>query len=226
MSNNTNKQELPDSVCLAKEKKEADNALRQAVKGVQGAYKALVGIAELSPVSTDLKDLTSEWLRGKIDKRIELVKADMSLTEDERTTRLNAWSSLRARASRYINVIKAVMEKWSSAKWVYDPDIQNLFCSNIDNVTEGMATHKVGDEARTHWRMIQECLQKVRELRAWEDSHDVKSQMLANLQCLTAEAFAEMWIRGDAKFDRATASKYGFEVGNFHDPRHPERVII
>ena len=43
---------------------------------------------------------------------------------------------------------------------------------------------------------------------------------------LATEAFAEMWVDGCVKFDATTALRYGFVVGNPHDPKHPERTII
>lgn len=225
MQNNTIK-ELPDSICLAKEKETAADSLREAVRSLQGGYRGLSGITELAPVSTDLADITLEWLREKIERRLSLIRADESLTENERIERLQKWGALRARATQYINAIQRAVSAWPSALWKYDETISNFYCSNITEVAEAAATHIVTDEAKTHWRMVQSCLKQIRELRAWEDEHDVKSQLLADSQCLTAEAFAEMWISGGVKFDRKTAEKYCMVIGNFHDPRHPERVII
>lgn len=217
---------LPDTICIESEKREADNVIRKAVQDLQGAYKGLAHIEELAPLSTCISDFTEEWVNGKVEKRTELVVQDLSLTEEERKKRLASWWSVKARATRYINTIKRVLNEWPCASWAYDGLIENFYCNNIDDVVRAMSTHAVSDEAKDHYLMVWQCINLVRELRRWEDEHNVKSQNLADLQCMTAEAFAEMWVDGCVKFDTTTALRYGFVVGNPHDPKHPERTII
>ena len=226
MKQTQNIHKLPDRICLEHERRNADDALRKAVQELQGAYRALSNIVELAPISTDLADITIEWMREKTGNRMALVEQDMSLIEEERTTRLASWRSIIARATRYIKTIERVVSEWQGASWVYDEQIENFFCANIDDVVRAMSTHAVGDEAKEHYLMVWLCINQVRALRRWEDEHNVKSQLLADMQCLTAESFAEMWVEGCMKFDTTTASRYGFVVGNPHDPKHPERTII
>lgn len=218
--------ELPDSICLSKEEVVAADSLREAVRSLQGGYKGLTGLKELTPVSTDLADITHEWLREIIERRLSLIRADESLTEGERTERLNKWGALRAGAAKFINAIQRAVNAWPNAEWQYDEQINNFHCANIEKMAEAVATHSVPEEAKTHWKLIQSCLQQIRELRTWEDAHDVKSQRLADSQAITPEFFAEVWVSGAIKFDRVTATKYGMNVGNYHDPKYPERVLI
>ena len=217
---------LPDMICVEHERRNFDDAIRKAVQELQGAYRALSNIKELAPISTDLADITAEWIRTKTGKRMALVEKDMSLTESERITRLASWQSIIARASRYIKTIERVVSEWHGASWVYDGLIENFYCNNIDDVVRAMSTHAVSDEAKGHYFLVWQCIEFVRGLRRWEDEHNVKSQPLADLQCMTAESFAEMWVDGCVKFDTASAAKYGFVVGNPHDPKHPARTII
>ena len=217
---------LPDTICIERERREADKALRQAVQDLQSAYRALANIKELAPIGTNIADITEGMVRERIDKRIELVKQDLSLTESEREKRLASWASVRARAARYTKTIEKVLNEWPCASWVYDGTIGTFYCDNIDSVVSDMSTHTVSDEAKEHYHKVWECIDMIRGLREWENKHDIKFQRLADLQCLSAEAFALMWQRADIKFDRVTAAKYGFAVGNPIDPKHPERVII
>lgn len=216
---------LPDTICIEQERREADNALRMAVQDLQGAYKGLSGIEELSPIGTNIADITESMVRERIYKRIELVKQDMSLTEGEKNARLGQWQSILGRATRYVRVIERILKEWPSAIWEYDTQIENFYCSNLDATINALATHTVTEEAKEHFRRVWECIEKIRDLRAWENKHDIKSIHLCELQCMSAKAFGEMWQNG-IKFDRVIAAKYGFEVGNFKDPKHPERTII
>lgn len=213
---------LPEKITLQQERIAIDEALRGSIRELQGAWNGLRGITELQPLSTDLKDMTKDWLNGFIQKRFDLIEKDMSLTDNERALRLKSWGIIKARGTRYINIINHVLSSWPDACWTFDSNLDVFYCSNIDHVVESRATHEVPKEAQTHWRMIWECIEKVIELRKWEDQNDVKSRLLADYQTMEQQKFAEMWITDEAKFDRRF-SHLGINPQNYNTT---ERVII
>ena len=213
-----NKHELPDFISLPEEREAVAKQMREAVADVQAAYKNLLNVAELTPIPTDIKEITTDWVKDKVEARMQLVRDDLSLTEVERVARLTTWSSLRARACRYVHTIERVLGECSTrAQWVYDEQIQNFYCGNVEELIEQASKHEVGEEAKKHYSLVGQALDAVRELRDWEDAHDVKSQPLADLQFLNAEDFARLWLDGAVKFDKERAQRYGLQVGNYRD---------
>ena len=195
-------QELPDRVVMPLARVDADAAIRRAIREVQGAWSGLKGAAELHPLPTELSGITIEWLNGIIDRRMAKVKNDESLTEDERAQRLTKWRTLKARCARYVHTITNVVAAWPGV-WEFDPVIQTFFVPDIDSVVEAAVTKDTPDEAREHWRMIQEALAQVRTLRDWENAHDIITTPLHTFESMPPVTFAELWASGDVKFDRS-----------------------
>ena len=225
MTTTQTQKELPDSIVLRKAYNDADSTMRKNLQSVQTSYRAILEIKELHPVPPNLAEISNTWLNQIIDEKKTLISEDASLTEDERQTRLKAWSQVRMKALKPVSTIEGILKSWPDATWVYDEDINNYYCSNLEQVVAASSTFHVPLEAKEHLHLINQAIEQVRILRQWEDLHDVKSIALAHLQELPIEQFIEGWAEGAMKFDRRFA-KYGINPQNYKDPNRPDRVII
>lgn len=217
-------QTLPKKIVVRQEFNDADAELRKAVQAMQGAYNTLLSIEELQPLPS-LQEIKESWVRSIVEEKKALISADASLTQDERKKRFAAWNFIVTRSAKPIATINNILQKWEDSNWMYDKDINNFYITNLEEVVTTIATHVVPQEAHQHFQLIQEALEKVRELRLWEDEHDVKSQPLADLQAVSPIVFAESWITCSMKFDRRF-EHLGICPKNFKDPTHPDRIII
>ena len=219
---------------------EIDNDLRKEVSKVQTAYNDLLEVAELAPLPTTITHITTAWLSSIIEAKCNLIDNDTSLTFDEKKSRKKAWFAVHSKAAKAIKAIVEALQSYPDADWDFDPMISpsrdeygeratshkgNFFCKNIEQVAASRSDHVVPDEAKEHWQLINQALEQIRKLRAWEDDHDIKSQPLAYHQELPAYQFLEAWITGAVKFDRKFAH-LGINPRNYKDPKNPDRVII
>lgn len=221
----TQKKQLPDEIILRQRERDADSGIRKAVQKMQLAYTSLSKIDEITPVSTSIEDITEGWVRSIIDKRIEIIDADLSLTFSEKATRKQLWRFVLARSMKHINIIITILQEWPDARWTFDEDINNFYCSNIDEVIKRRATYVVSSECKEHYSLIWQAIEQVRNLRQWEEDHKIKTQSLAFLQELPVNQFLEVWANGSVKFDMGF-THLGISPKNFHDPQNKDRVII
>lgn len=218
-------QNLPDTITLHKQLQEIDADLRRKMVEVQTAYNELKQVAELAPIPTTITHITEAWLKSIIDSKCQLIEGDVSLTTDEKKSRKRAWFLIHARASKQVKTIIQALNTYPDAEWVFDEAINNYYCTNIEQVAAARSKHDVPGEAKEHWALIRKAIEQVKELREWENQHDVKTQPLAFLQDLPPYQFVEAWINGTIKFDRRFAY-LGINPQNFKDPHRPDRVII
>ena len=195
-------QDLPNRVVMRLARIDTAGSLRRAVADLQGAWKGLQAAGELKPLPTELGGITLDWLNGIISRRTALVEKDESLTENERAERLHSWLTLKSRCNRYINIINGIVEAWPGI-WQYDTIKQTFFIPDIEEVAEQLSTKDTPDEAREHWEMVQEIITKVKELRKWENEHDVITQPLNTFEGMPPKNFAELWASEDIKFNRS-----------------------
>lgn len=217
-------QTLPARIVVRQQFNDTDAELRKAVQAMQAAYQTMLSIEELQPLPS-LSEIQESWVRSIVEEKKALISADISLTQPERKQRFDAWNFIIARSSKAISTITNILQNWTDAQWVYDEAINNYYCINFEEVVTSIATHEVPEEAHQHYKLIQEALEKVRELRQWEDATDVKSLPLADLQAVSPIVFAESWITGSMKFDRRF-EYLGISPKNFKDPTNPDRIII
>ena len=176
-------------------------SLRRAVSDLQGAWKGLQATGELKPLPTELGGITLDWLNGIIERRVAFVKDDLSLTENERAERLHSWLTLKTRCTRYVNIINGIAAAWPGI-FEYDTIRQTFFVPDVDEVSERLATKDTPEEAREHWRMIQEIITRVKELRKWENDNDIITQPICTFDGMSPTSFAELWASEDIKFNR------------------------
>ena len=222
--NRTMTQTLPTTIVVRQQYNDADTLLRKDVQALQCAFKTLLSIEEIQPLPS-LAEVTDSWVRSIVEPKKELIKADASLTAEERKQRFNSWNFVIGRSAKAIANIANILQTWSAANWQYDETIRNYYCTNIEEVVTSFATHQVPEEAHQHFRMIQEAIDKVRQLREWENTNDIKSYPLADLQIIPTLDFAEAWLNGSIKFDRKFAH-LGINPRNYKDPKNPDRLII
>ena len=211
-------QELPKRVVIRQARLDANATLQKAVSELQAAWSDLQGVPEIKPLPTELNRITPEWLYGIISRRTALIEKDESLTEGERENRLHAWISLKARCTRYINTINRVTTTWPGI-WSYDTIMQTFFVPDIEAVADEQATRDTPEDASKHWGMIQEIIAKVKELRQWENKHDVITQPLCTFEGMPPTNFAELWASGDIKYNRSFA-----HLGI--NPQNPQHLIF
>lgn len=200
MSKNNGITRLPESIVIPQLTKDAEKELRQGVGRLQVAYGGLQAVEEVHPIPT-LQEINADWLRERISHRVELVEADPSLTEFERQNRLQAWKAIRTEATMHTNAICKVLEDWPEAEWVFDNKENNYNCANIESVARSRATHATSTQAQDHWKLIQQTLDLIKNLREWENENDIVWRPLINYLEMTTQAFAEMWATGGAKFN-------------------------
>lgn len=216
-------QDLPKSIIIPREAHDVESALRTAAETLNNAVGTLHHIGELSPIPEPLEDITEAWLDALLSKRTKAIHNDESLTEFDRTNRLQSWSLIKSKALPYVRTISNILRAWPDAQWQIDGAC--YVCTNADEIIKVRATHKVPDEAQEHWGLIQAAIEAVRTLRTWEDAHDVKSQLLGVLNDTQPAIFVESWVNGDAKFNR-TYAHLGIRPQNFHNPNKPNWILF
>lgn len=205
---------LPEQIVVPQREKDADRELRQSVKNLQAAFDGLQAVEEVHPIPS-LQEINPEWLHSQLAQRIELVEADLTLTEYERQNRLQAWKAIRATAMMHANTICKVLADWPEAYFVFDNEENNYLCANIESVARSRATHETSSLAKEHWKLIQQTLDFIKNLRRWEDEHDIVWRPLANYIEMQPQTFAEMWATGGAKFNH----KYEHLTGRQNNPK-------
>ena len=198
---------MEKNIIVTEARQQAIKDLQQAIHEVQGAYRNLQGIRELQPLSTSIEDITLEWMKATVDKRLSLVEADMSLTEDERDARLGSWRSIKARSARYIHAIERVQTEWPLAQWQYDEQANNVFCSNMDEVVNDKASLAVPGEAERHWELICGVFDAVNRLRTFEKRHNVRKIRLEILRNIKDGELAEQWATKTIFYNDSVATQ-------------------
>lgn len=225
MNNNQTQKALPESIILRQKFNDADAGIRHAVRKVQEAYKALTHIEEFCPISTCIGDISEAWAHDMVSKRLQLIDADLSLTADEKTERKRRWRWVLAMAMKHVKQIANAIQQWPDAEWVFDQEINNFYCSNIDQVAITRSTFRVPAECKEHYNLIRQAIEGVRVLRQWEKDHEIKTQGLAYLQEIPPQQFVEFWANGSVKFDHSFRH-LGIDPKNYSDSKKNDRLII
>ena len=216
-------QDLPKSIIIPREAHDIESALRTASETLNNSVSTLHHLPELSPLPEALEDVNEGWLDALLSKRTKAIHNDESLTEFDRSNRLQSWSQIKSKALPYVRTIATILRAWKDARWQMQGTC--YVCANAEDIITARATHKVPDEAQEHWRRIHTAIDAVRNLRTWEDAHNIKSQLLGVMNDMLPTIFVESWVNGDMQFDQRFAH-LGIKPQNFHNPNKPNWILF
>ena len=197
---------LPSRVKPYRRLLDAASGLRKDISSLASAVFELRTIAELPTQEvSSLEDFTPEWLEVHISPAINAIKADRGLTVPERNARLKEWHNIQQKASKQISIINGVIDKWRDMVWCYNPQDGTVGYSDeqFDKVVDDAATLDVPNQAATHWQMLQNIVNAIRDLRAWEDSQDITHFSISDAVDCSPSIFAERWATNEFSINHA-----------------------
>lgn len=194
------------TICIQRELLQQSRQLDNVSRSLEKTMAELLSIEELD-VPADLGDITTTWLQRQIDECTAPIKADKSLTSDERRERLKPWKALRQRTMRLVDVIQGILLANSDVTFTVedDEDGRHRYYINevqIEEVARQRATHEIPVEAIQHLELIQGIRAKVDELRAFEQKHNVRRYTVEQLLHLPwSSGLADLWVTGNIFMD-------------------------
>lgn len=202
--------DIRQTVTIERERLQQSRQLDNVSRSLQKTMAELRGIEELD-VPRDLADITTTWLQQQIDECTAPIKADKSLTSDERRERLKPWRAISQRATRLVNIIEGILLSNPDVVFtIEDGEELHYYISEsqIEEVARQRATHDIPHEALQHLDLIQAVREKVENLRAFENQHNVRRYTIEQLLNLPwTGALADMWAVGDI-FNDPMAEKW------------------
>ena len=195
----TIKNVMPESFISAGAKRDTDAALRRAERELNIYANRLSEMREIPELPTDIKQIDEDFITKAIIPRIEAVKNDLGLTEEDRDERLKAWRQISNTATKYANAIKEILEQWPEVEWQYNEEENYYLAVNATEVVNKRSTFPVPEIAKQHYALIHDALAAVKKLREWERTQDAKTVSLVTLVRLTPSQIAEAWHTNDAR---------------------------
>ena len=186
------------TITIEREKLAALDSIRSSETALRECVDKLHGIPELE-VPTNLGNIAEvDWVREQLNGRIALVKADKSLTAEEREIRLAPWRAIKAKAERAVSKIALILLDLLPLEW-FDEDGKNFHLDpkQVERVATQKATKPVPPLAEEHWRLVTAMRLAVEQLRQFERKHNLKDATLYQLSQLTQERLFELWLSGD-----------------------------
>lgn len=190
------------TICIQRERQQQARQLDNVSRTLEKTMAELLSIEELD-VPADLADITDEWLQHEVNACTAPIKADKSLTSDERRERLKPWKAIRQRATRLVNIVQGILASNGDVFFTIENGENGqhrYFISEaqIEAVAIQRATHDVPPQALEHLELIQAVREKVENLRAFENQHNVRRYTVEQLLNLPwTGALADMWATGD-----------------------------
>lgn len=192
---------MPKTFVSPMVRRDTDAALRRAERDINENYSKLASMREMPELPKDITKIDKDLIDGFFAPRLEAVRNDISLTEDERDEKIRNWSRIRATAYKYMNSVQVTLAQWPEAVWKYNADTQSFYIDDFFDIVDTRSTFDTPKEAQEHYALIQDALAAVKRLREWEQSQDAKTMPLLALIRLTPEQLAEIWRSGDARVD-------------------------
>lgn len=195
------KNNMPERFVSPMVRRDTDAALRRAERDINENYGKLATMREMPELPKDVTKIDKDFIDGVFAPRLEAVKNDIALTEDERDEKVRNWSRIRATAYKYANSIQVTLSQWPEAVWKYYAEDNSFHITDFFDIVDTRSTFDTPKEALQHYALIQDALAAVKKLREWEQSQDAKTMPLLALIRLTPEQLAEVWRSGDARVD-------------------------
>lgn len=192
---------MPDTFVSSDARRDTDAALRRAERDLNTYATRLAEMREIPDLPKDIRLVTEDFIRKAITPRIEAVKNDLTLTEDERDERVKMWKQISNTATKYLNAIKEILLQWPEVEWQYNNEENYYLAVNATEVVNKRSTFQVPEEAKMHYGLIRDALSAVKKLREWERTQDAKTVSLATLVRLTPSQIAEAWYTNDARIN-------------------------
>lgn len=200
----TKTQEMPKTIVFQDELKAIDSQLRADLRAAQEAYASIKEEEDLGEIPLP-HELTEEWLNTQSEQAKKAVSDAMFLTAEQRKVQLMQWDRLYKRALGNVQRIQKFIAGIPKEQYYYDEQLGTFYYSSITLLATERATHQVPEQAGEHWQKIQNILQAIGELRAWEADQDVKKIPLSELLHFSQSRHSEAWARGtivrDHRFD-------------------------
>lgn len=195
------------TICIQRERLQQARQLDNVSRSLQQTMAELQSIKELQPIPADLADITTTWLQQRLDQCTAPIKADKSLTGDERRERLKPWKAISQRATRLVNIIQGILQSNPDVVFTIEDDENGqphyyISEAQIEAVALQRATHDVPPEALQHLDLIQQVREAVENLREFEDNHNVKRYTIEQLLHLPwSSGLDELWVTGNIFID-------------------------
>ena len=189
--------ELPESIVIKRERREADEAFRAKIRRLQIAYTSLKGMEDL-PKLPELQKITEAWLSAFIIEQCRKIESTKHLTAVTREQMTEEWKKIKRAASPHVNYIQAFVRENPGANIVYDEQIENYYVANIDAYIDTKVRHQIPKEAQEHFNRLMAVKEAIKELREFEDANDLNPHPLDKLFALAAdvECYAISFIDG------------------------------
>lgn len=194
--------DLKQTITIQREQISAARQLDNVSRSLQKAMAELQGLEELQPTPADLADITTTWLQQQLDQCTAPIKADKSLTGDERRDRLKPWKAISQRATRLVNIIQGILQSNPDVVFTIEDDENGRYSyyiseAQIEEVARQRATHTIPPEALLHLELIQQVGEAVENLRGFEEAHNVKRYTVEQLLNLPwTGGLDELWVTG------------------------------
>lgn len=200
-------------ITIERERLQQARQLDNVSRTLQKTMTELQGIEELQPIPADLADITPTWLQQQLDQCTAPIKADKSLTGDERRDRLKPWRAISQRATRLVNIVLGILTSNPDVVFTIEDDENGqpryyISEAQIEEIARKRATHPVPPQALEHLELIQAIREKVDALREFERANNVKRYTIEQLLHLPwTNGLCDMWVTGDI-FKDAVEEKY------------------
>jgi len=195
--------DFKQTVTIERERLTEARRLDNVSRSLQKAMSELQVVEELQPIPADLGDITTTWLQQRLDECTAPIKADKSLTSDERRERLKPWKAISQRALRLVNIVQGILASNGDVTFTIEDDENGkrryyIDEAQIEEVARQRATHEIPVEAIQHLELIQEVRAKVDELRAFEQKHNVRRYTVEQLLGLPwTNGLCDLWVTGN-----------------------------
>lgn len=204
--------DIRQTVTIERERLQQARQLDNVSRTLQKTMAELQGIEELQLIPADLGDITATWLQQQLDSCTAPIKADKSLTSDERRERLKPWKAISQRATRLVDIIQGILQSNPDVVFTIEDDENGrryyISEQQVEDVALQRATHDIPQEALLHLELIQQVREAVENLRAFENQHNVRRYTIEQLLNLPwTGGLDELWISG-CIFKDAIEEKY------------------
>lgn len=191
---------MPTTIIVERERRKADEALKQDLQNAQCAYSALREFEDLGKIP-EPHNCTSQWLDCIISKKKKAVNNADFLTKEQRLSIIEQWQKLAKTASGYVGIIQSFISSIPFSQYGYDKETANINIKDFATLVNSRCVRSVPAEARTHWQLVQNAKKAIKDLREWEKAEDLKKYRLEELFAMTTKVIAEEWATGNIKID-------------------------
>ena len=220
--------DLKQTITIQRERLTEARRLDNVSRSLQQAMAELQGVEELRPIPADLADITPTWLQQRIDECTAPIKADKSLTSDERRERLKPWRAISQRATRLVNIVLGILTSNPDVVFTIEDDENGqhrYFISEaqIEAAALQRATYDVPPQALEHLQLIQAIREKVDALREFERAHNVRRYTVEQLMNLPwTGGLDELWVSGSI-FKDAMEERWKNYFPTYRQPKSYEQ---